>query len=69
MFWLGAEPDSEIRERVTRFIAGLLIDPVRPGLYDVRTDVYSLDAVPGTDVGLIWLVKTETREVVLAHVG
>jgi len=66
--WLDLEPDPDVRERVLRYLADLLLDPDRPRLRD-DSDVYSLKAVPRTMVGLTWVLNGETREVVLAHVG
>jgi hypothetical protein len=51
------------------YLAGLLRQPFRPALEDRKTGVYSLDAVPHTDVGLGWVVNATTMEVVLFHVG
>ena len=66
--WLLAEPDPQLRVKVLAFIADVLRNPDRPSLRS-DTGVYSVDAVRGTDVGLVWILDPSTREVVLAFVG
>jgi len=66
--WLLSEPDPVVRERVLRFLADVLRDPDRPSLLS-ESGVYSVAAVPGTDVGLTWVLDAVSRQLVLAHVG
>jgi hypothetical protein len=66
--WLDREPSSATRAKVLSFLASLLLDPDRSHL-EGETGVYSIAVVPGTDVGLTWVLNPETCEIVLAHVG
>lgn len=72
--WLDAEPDPLVRELVTHYLAEVVAEPVRPNLedHDERTGealgVYSTQ-VPGTSIGIIWLLDSDKRLVVLAGVG
>ena len=66
--WLLSEPDPVVRECVLRFLADMLRDPDRPSLMS-ETGVYSIAAVPGTEVGMIWVLDAVSRQLVLAHVG
>ena len=65
---LDPSVSREAKDRVIGYLASLLRDPVRPLLEDDDTGIYSVEAVPGTNVGLVWILNTDTRQVVLAHV-
>ena len=67
--WLLGDSDSQITELVVAYIAGLVRDPYRPHLEDQETGVFSVRAVPGTRIGLVWTLDTEGHQVVLAYVG
>lgn len=67
--WLLDDPEPEIKERVVAYIAGLVQDPYRPHLEDRETGVFSMRAVPGTRIGLVWILDPEGHQVVLAYVG
>jgi hypothetical protein len=67
--WRERQTDHEVEARVLQYLAGLLRQPFRPTLEDGNTGVYSLDVVPGTDIGLGSTLNPDTREVVLYHVG
>jgi hypothetical protein len=67
--WLATEPDPEVRQRVERYIAGLLSDPRRPHLEDGDSGVFSLDHVPQTSVGLVWTLDVASQQVILALAG
>ena len=68
--WREQEPDSEVEARVLEYVAGLLRDPFRSLLEDpADSGVFSLEAVPGTNVSLGWTLNMTTKEVVLFHVG
>jgi hypothetical protein len=66
---LRADVDSTIKARVLEFIADLVRSPDRPLLEDDRTGIYSVGSIPGTDVGIVWLLRPESRQVVIAFVG
>jgi hypothetical protein len=67
--WLEREPNPDVRARVYGWLGGLLREPFRPQLEDDDTGVFSLEAVPGTDVGLMWVLDVEGKQVILAYVG
>jgi hypothetical protein len=68
--WLDKEPDPEVRAVVLEWLAKLVDYPLnRKHLEDDETGVYSLKAVPGTKVGLMWTLDLDGRQVILAHVG
>ena len=67
--WLLGYSDSEIKEQVVAYIAGLVQDPYRHHLEDEASGVFSVRAVPGTRIGLVWTLDTEGHQVVLAYVG
>jgi hypothetical protein len=55
---------------VVAYITDVVSRPLaRPQLEDDDTGVFSLKAVPRTNVGLVWTLDFEHRQVVLAHVG
>jgi hypothetical protein len=72
--WLLDEQDPLLRERVTTYLAGVLMNPIRPDLEDKdeRTGallgVYSVQ-IPGTGVVMIWALNEAERKIVLAHLG
>ena len=57
------------KARVLEFIADLLRSPDRPLLEEDGSGVYSVASIPGTEVGLVWLLRPETRHLVIAFVG
>jgi hypothetical protein len=67
--WLDREPNPDTRERVVEYIAELVRSPFRPQLEDGDSGIFSITAVPGTVVGLTWLLDMDHRQVVLATVG
>ncbi|MDP9326824.1 MAG: hypothetical protein M3P10_01310 [Actinomycetota bacterium] len=68
--WRQREPDHDVQAKVLLYLADLMRDPWRPALEDPdHPGVFSLDSVPGTQVGLIWTMNVEHRRIVLAHVG
>lgn len=68
--WLLDESVSrEAKDQVIAFLSALLRDPFRPHLEDRETGVYSVETVPGTEIGLVWILNVETRQVVLAFIG
>jgi len=67
--WLDREPDVIVRLAVLLFIEGLLLDPERPYLEDEDTGIFAIKAVPGTRVGLMWVLDRPDREIVLALIG
>jgi hypothetical protein len=72
--WLLDEQNPLLRERVTTYIAGVLMNPIRPDLEDkdertgVPLGVYSVQ-ISGTGVVMIWALNEAERKVVLAHLG
>jgi len=61
--------DRATKARVLEFIADLLRSPDRTLLEDDGSGIYSIASIPGTDVGMVWLLRPETRQVVVAFVG
>ena len=56
-------------KRVQEYLADLLKKPFRPALENDDKGVFSLKAVPRTNVGLGWTLNMTTKEIVLFHVG
>lgn len=67
--WLLGDSDAEIKEQVVAYIASVVRDPYRPRLEDRGSGVFSVGAVPGTRIGLVWTLDTAGHQVVLAYVG
>ena len=67
--WLLGDSDAHVKELVVGYIAGLVRGPYRSHLEDEETGVFSVKAVPGTQVGLVWTLDIEGNQLVLAYVG
>lgn len=65
--WLNQEPDPLVRERVLEWLAEFVRDPFskgreeNPGIWFAQ--------VPGTRIGVMWVLDTDNRRVSLATVG
>lgn len=67
--WTAETDTDEVVARVYEYLAGLLKNPWRPDLEEDATGIFSLRAVPGTNVGLVWRMNDRDRQFVLAYVG
>jgi hypothetical protein len=67
--WAAETQTDEVVARVYDYLADLLMNPWRPHLEDDDTGIFSIRAVPGTGVGLVWTLNDRHRQVVLAYVG
>ena len=71
LLWLDSESDAGAKNQVVAWVAGLLQNPMNRGHLEdpEHPGVYSMERVPGTKVGLVWTLKLQDRQVVLAHAG
>lgn len=67
--WATNTQTDEVVARVYEYLASLLKNPWRPDLEEDDTRIFSLRAVPGTNVGLVWMMNDRDRQIALAYVG